>query len=82
MLLFSYIDTIPLSLANFVGSVFSFLNVLIIRLRSLLLAASLSFDRVRNQRARHIKLFTLPGSDAEKAVASNRNGMSCLEAAF
>jgi hypothetical protein len=44
MLLFSYIDTIPLSLANFVGSVVSFLNVLVIRLRSLLLAASLSFE--------------------------------------
>jgi hypothetical protein len=31
-------------LANFVGSVVGFLNVLIIRLRSLLLAAALSFE--------------------------------------
>jgi hypothetical protein len=36
--------TISLSSANFVGSVVSFLNVLVIRLRSLLLAASLSFE--------------------------------------
>jgi hypothetical protein len=33
--------------AIFVGSVVGFLNVLVIRLRSLLLAAALSFDRVR-----------------------------------
>jgi hypothetical protein len=32
------------SLANFVGNVVSFLNVLVIRLRSLLLAAALSFE--------------------------------------
>jgi hypothetical protein len=32
------------SKANFVGSVVGFLNVLAIRLRSLLLAASLSFE--------------------------------------
>jgi hypothetical protein len=31
-------------LANFVGSVVGFLNVLVIRLRSFLLAASLSFE--------------------------------------
>ena len=37
-------DTNSLSLANFVGSVVSFLNVCKIRLRSLLLAASLSFE--------------------------------------
>ena len=37
-------NTTPLSLANFVGVVVGFLNVLIIRLRSLLLAASLSFE--------------------------------------
>jgi hypothetical protein len=37
-------DTISLYLANFVGSVVGFLNVLVIRLRSLLLAASLSFE--------------------------------------
>ncbi|KUG23462.1 hypothetical protein ASZ90_006768 [hydrocarbon metagenome] len=36
--------TNSLSLANFVGSVVGFLNVLIIRLRSLLLAAALSFE--------------------------------------
>jgi hypothetical protein len=36
--------TNSLSLANFVGSVVGFLNVLVIRLRSLLLAASLSFE--------------------------------------
>jgi hypothetical protein len=36
--------TNSLSLANFVGSVVGFLNVLIIRLRSLLLAATLSFE--------------------------------------
>jgi hypothetical protein len=34
------------------AGVVSFLNVLEIRLRSILLAASLSFDRMRNQRAR------------------------------
>jgi hypothetical protein len=33
-----------LSLANFVGRVVGFLNVSVIRLRSLLLAASLSFE--------------------------------------
>jgi len=33
-----------LSLANFVGRVVGFLNVLVIRLRSLLLAAALSFE--------------------------------------
>jgi hypothetical protein len=38
------IDTTSLSLANFVGSVVGFLNVLVIRLRSLLLAAALSFE--------------------------------------
>jgi len=38
-------NAIPLSSANFVGSVIGFLNVLVIRLRSLLLAASLSFER-------------------------------------
>jgi hypothetical protein len=37
-------DTNLLFLANFVGSVVGFLNVLIIRLRSLLLAAVLSFE--------------------------------------
>jgi hypothetical protein len=37
-------DAISLSLANFVGCVVGFLNVLEIRLRSLLLAASLSFE--------------------------------------
>jgi hypothetical protein len=40
-----------------------------------LLAASLSFDRVRNQRTRNKnKTFTLPGSDAEQATASSRKG--------
>jgi hypothetical protein len=38
------IYTNSLSLANFVGSVVGFLNVLVIRLRSLLLAAALSFE--------------------------------------
>jgi|NGEPerStandDraft_6_1074524.scaffolds.fasta_scaffold60668_3 hypothetical protein len=33
-----------LSLANFVGRVVGFLNVLVIRLRGLLLAAALSFE--------------------------------------
>jgi hypothetical protein len=47
------LDTNSLSLANFVGCVVGFLDVFVIRLRSLLLAASLSFDRVRNQRARN-----------------------------
>jgi OFA family oxalate/formate antiporter-like MFS transporter len=37
-------DTKSLSLANFVGRVVGFLNVLVIRLRSLLLAAALSFE--------------------------------------
>ncbi len=37
-------DSIALSLANFVGIVVGFLFVLIIRLRNLLLAASLSFE--------------------------------------
>jgi hypothetical protein len=36
-------DTLPV-LANFVGIVVGFLNVLVIRLRSLLLAAALSFE--------------------------------------
>jgi len=35
--------TYPLASANFVGSVVGFLNVLVIRLRSLLTAAALSF---------------------------------------
>jgi hypothetical protein len=38
------VNTVSLSLANFVGIVVGFLNVLIIRLRSLLLAAALSFE--------------------------------------
>ena len=37
-------DTNSLALANFVGVVVGFLNVLIIRLRNLLLAAALSFE--------------------------------------
>jgi hypothetical protein len=37
-------DTNSLSLANFVGSVVGFFNVCTIRLRRLLLAASLSFE--------------------------------------
>jgi hypothetical protein len=37
-----------LSLANFVGRIVGFLDILVIRLRSLLLAASLSFDWMRN----------------------------------
>jgi len=37
-------NTASLSLANFVGCVVGFLNVLVIRLRSLLFAASLSFE--------------------------------------
>jgi hypothetical protein len=37
-------DIISLSLANFVGYVVGFLNVCKIRLRSLLLAAALSFE--------------------------------------
>jgi hypothetical protein len=36
-------NTNPFASANFVGIVVGFLNVLVIRLRSLLLAASLSF---------------------------------------
>jgi hypothetical protein len=36
--------TNSISLANFVDSVVGFLNVLVIRLRSLLLAAALSFE--------------------------------------
>jgi hypothetical protein len=40
----SVFDTNSLSLANFVGIVVGFLNVLVIRLRSLFLAASLSFE--------------------------------------
>jgi hypothetical protein len=49
-------------LANFVGFVVGFLNVLLIRLWSLLLAAALSFDRMRNQRARNKnKTFYLTG---------------------
>jgi hypothetical protein len=44
---------------------------------SLLLAAALSFDRMRNQRARNKnKAFTLPGSDAEQAAASKQNGIN------
>jgi hypothetical protein len=42
-----------------------------------LLAASLSFDRGRNQRARNKnKIFTLPGSDAEQAAAFKQNGIT------
>jgi hypothetical protein len=37
-------NTNSLSLANFVGCVVGFLKVLLIRLRSLLLAAALSFE--------------------------------------
>ena len=37
-------NTNSLSWANFVGIVVGFLNVLLIRLRSLLLAAALSFE--------------------------------------
>jgi len=37
-------NTASISVANFVGSVVGVLNVLAIRLRSLLLAASLSFE--------------------------------------
>jgi len=37
-------DTASLSLANFVGCVVGFLDVLLIRLRSRLLAAALSFE--------------------------------------
>jgi len=37
-------DTISLSLANFVGFVVGVLDVLVIRLRRLLLAAALSFE--------------------------------------
>jgi hypothetical protein len=37
-----------LSLANFAGRVVGFLDILVIRLWSLLLAASLAFDRMRN----------------------------------
>jgi hypothetical protein len=37
-------DTILLSLANFVGCILGFFNVLVIRLRSLLFAAALSFE--------------------------------------
>jgi hypothetical protein len=39
-----YADTISLSVANFVGFVVDFPNVYLIRMRSLLLAASLSFE--------------------------------------
>ena len=39
-----YTNTISLSLANFVGIVVGVLNVLVIRLRRLLLAAALSFE--------------------------------------
>jgi hypothetical protein len=38
------VNTASLSLANFVGIVVGFLDVLVIRLRSLLRAASLSFE--------------------------------------
>jgi hypothetical protein len=41
-------NTNLLSLANFVGRVVGFLNMLVIRLRRLILAASLSFARMRN----------------------------------
>jgi hypothetical protein len=41
-------NTNLLSLANFFSSVVGFLDILVIRLRSLLLAASLSFDWMRN----------------------------------
>jgi hypothetical protein len=40
----NYFNTMPHSLANFVGCVVGFLDVLVIRLRSLLLAAALSFE--------------------------------------
>jgi hypothetical protein len=46
------------SLANFVGIVVGFSDVCTIRLRRLLLAAALSFDRVCNQRARNKNDFT------------------------
>jgi hypothetical protein len=42
--MFTSFHTIPLSAANFVGFVVGFLNVLLIRLRILLLAAALSFE--------------------------------------
>jgi hypothetical protein len=48
-----------LSAANFVGIVVSFLNVLIIRLRSLLLAASLSFESEMARRINHTVLFNV-----------------------
>ncbi len=38
------LDTNSLSLVNFVGCVVGFLDVFVIRLRSLLLAVSLSFE--------------------------------------
>jgi hypothetical protein len=61
-----------LSLPNFVGSVVVFLNVLVIRLWSLLLAASLSFDREGST----IELiYTLAGIAAGYAATSNRNGI-------
>jgi hypothetical protein len=41
---FTSFHTNPISAANFVGYVVGVLNVLLIRLRSLLLAASLSFE--------------------------------------
>jgi hypothetical protein len=44
-------------MANFVGFVVGFLIVLLIRLRGLLLAAALSFDRMRKQRARNKNKF-------------------------
>jgi hypothetical protein len=50
-------------LANFVGSVVSFLNVLIIRLRSILLAAALSVEIEWYKRERSNETFaelTLP----------------------
>jgi hypothetical protein len=43
----SITNAISFSLANFVGSVVGFLNVLVIRLRSLILAAALSFETER-----------------------------------
>jgi hypothetical protein len=69
MLLFSYIDTIPLVITTLQA-------VITGKVKTSFTMRSLT------GRAIKIKLFTLPGSDAEKAAASNQNGMSCLEAAF
>jgi hypothetical protein len=52
-------NTNSLSLANFVGIVVGFLNVFSYTPRHLLLAASLSFDRMCNRRA-HNKNNFLP----------------------